>query len=123
MMPQWQKKFGLDSICPTGEGKVAVLNIEIHDERLVGGAELMARVGLWAAAINGIKSLSDFQGASFDKTEGALEWLHFDQIRGCKGPDQWGKVSGRQAAGLSWMKAPSAPFQALACSRWRRRTL
>jgi hypothetical protein len=54
MMPQWQKKFGLDSICPTGEGKVAVLNIEIHDERLVGGAELMARVELWAAAINGI---------------------------------------------------------------------
>ena len=53
MMPQWQKKFGLDSICPTGESKVAGVKIEIHEEKLVGGAELMARVDLWAAAIDG----------------------------------------------------------------------
>jgi hypothetical protein len=43
----------LDSICPTGAGKVAGVKIEIHDEKWVGGAEAGAGFELLSAAING----------------------------------------------------------------------
>jgi hypothetical protein len=36
-----QRKFGLDSGCPTGVGKVAGVNLEIHEEKWEGGAEVI----------------------------------------------------------------------------------
>jgi hypothetical protein len=44
----------LDSICPTGVGKVAGVKIEIDDERLTAGVEVTARFELLSAANNGI---------------------------------------------------------------------
>jgi hypothetical protein len=44
----------LDSICPTGAGKVAGVKIEIDKEKGAGGVEATARFGPWSAAMNGI---------------------------------------------------------------------
>jgi hypothetical protein len=52
--------FRLDSICPTGLGKVAGLKMEMDDEKWAGGSECLTRFESWSAANNGIKSLSDF---------------------------------------------------------------
>jgi hypothetical protein len=64
-----------------------------------------------------VKSLSDFQGPSFDKTDGATEFLHLDQFGGCKGPDKCGMVSGsassRAKRGRKFLRRA---FQATICS-------
>jgi hypothetical protein len=44
----------LDSICPTGFGKVAGVKLEIDEEKWAGGAEVMGRFELWSAGMNGI---------------------------------------------------------------------
>jgi hypothetical protein len=44
----------LDSICPTGSGKVAGVKSEIDEEKWAGGAEATARFEQWSAVINGI---------------------------------------------------------------------
>ncbi len=53
-----EKFFGLDSICPTGAGKVAGVKIEIDGERWVGGVkvprECKMQSGECRPAINGI---------------------------------------------------------------------
>jgi hypothetical protein len=46
--------FRLDSICPTGVGKVAGVKIELNDEKWAGGAEDRKRFELWSEAMNGI---------------------------------------------------------------------
>jgi ribonucleotide reductase alpha subunit len=46
--------FRLDSICPTGAGKVAGVKIENHEEMWVSEVAAMTRLELWSAAINGI---------------------------------------------------------------------
>jgi hypothetical protein len=72
----WPKNnFRLDSICPTGVGKVAGVKVENDEEKVAGGAEgdppwprlspsqcyggtsrrdKLARFGLWCAGINGV---------------------------------------------------------------------
>src|ERR1700677_2978769 len=48
------KSFALDSICPSGAGKVAGVKIENHDEKLAGVVEVMARFNLLWVAVEGI---------------------------------------------------------------------
>jgi hypothetical protein len=45
--------FDLDGICPSEAGKVAGVKVEIHDEKLAGGAEGMARFERVSVAISG----------------------------------------------------------------------
>jgi hypothetical protein len=70
----------LDSICPTGSGKVAGVKIEIDDEKWAGGVEVirlrqrlrrdkLAYFELWSAGINGI---------SREKTQNAQNSRNFD---------------------------------------------
>jgi hypothetical protein len=49
----WQNNFGLDSICPTGVGKVAGVKIEIDEENWADGSEWLARFEVRSAAMNG----------------------------------------------------------------------
>jgi hypothetical protein len=97
--------LGLDSICPTGVGKVAGVKIGIHEEMWVGGAEgirlrqmlppsqcyggtsrrdKLARFELWSAAINGI---SREKAPSVAKLPPSLKpwwtgWRNYRVIRG-----------------------------------------
>jgi hypothetical protein len=45
----------LDSICPTGAGKVAGVKIEIDDEKGAGGVEGLERLDLLCVAVEGIR--------------------------------------------------------------------
>ncbi len=53
-MCRGKNNFRLDSICPTGFGKVAGVKIENDDGKWAGGAEVGKRFDLWSAAMNGI---------------------------------------------------------------------
>jgi hypothetical protein len=71
--------FHLDSICPTGLGKVAGVKIEIHDEKLAGGGEVPRECkrqnGECRPAINGI-SREKAQMPHKQRTFCMARWRH-----------------------------------------------
>jgi|HubBroStandDraft_4_1064222.scaffolds.fasta_scaffold559111_2 hypothetical protein len=66
--------FRLDSICPTGVGKVAGMKIEIHDEKLARGAEVIARFGN-AILVRQPDGSWQLKGGSMEDRLSAREWI------------------------------------------------